>query len=60
MDLESTNGTFIGKEKIEPCRYYELKNSDMINFGHSTREYILMKATDTDAEKFKKFNDNKH
>jgi smad nuclear-interacting protein 1 len=44
MDLESTNGTFINKEKIEPCRYYELKNSDMINFGMSTRDYIIMKV----------------
>jgi smad nuclear-interacting protein 1 len=44
MDLESTNGTQINKEKIEPTRYYELKNNDLINFGHSTRDYILINA----------------
>lgn len=25
MDLESTNGTFLNGEKLEPLRYYELK-----------------------------------
>jgi smad nuclear-interacting protein 1 len=57
MDLESTNSTFLGKEKIEPCRYYELKNYDLINFGFSTRDYILIKVEEVDdAEQMKKFN----
>lgn len=42
MDLESTNGTILNGEKIEPARYYELRTKDIINFGHSTRDYILM------------------
>lgn len=44
MDLESTNGTFIDKERLEPARYYELKNNDLINFGMSTRDYVLLKG----------------
>lgn len=45
MDLESTNGTFINKNKIESARYYELKNYDIINFGFSSRDYIITKVS---------------
>ena len=44
MDLESTNGTLLNKEKIEQARYYELKPLDIINFGYSSRDYVVMKA----------------
>jgi smad nuclear-interacting protein 1 len=44
MDLESINGTFINKTQLEPCRYVELKPNDTINFGMSTRDYILIKV----------------
>ena len=44
MDLESTNGTFINKSKIESSKYYEIKNYDIINFGFSTRDYIITKV----------------
>jgi len=43
MDLESTNGTYLNHEKIEPARYYELIKDDVINFGFSKRDYIVMK-----------------
>eukprot|EP00392_Amoebophrya_sp_AT5.2_P009809 g9837.t1 len=43
MDLESTNGTFLNGERLEPCRYYELLPKDRLNFATSTRDYILMK-----------------
>lgn len=52
MDLESTNGTFINKEKIEPSRYYELKSYDLINFGMSTRDYILIKVENEEDEPY--------
>ncbi|EKD17647.1 uncharacterized protein L3040_003531 [Drepanopeziza brunnea f. sp. 'multigermtubi'] len=42
IDLESANGTLLNKENIPPSRYLELKDKDMIQFGHSTREYVLM------------------
>jgi len=42
IDLESTNGTMLNKDKISPSRYVELRDKDMIQFGHSTREYVLM------------------
>jgi len=42
IDLESTNGTYVNNQRIEPARYYELKEKDMIKFGFSSREYILL------------------
>ncbi|KAK9804905.1 hypothetical protein WJX72_011070 [[Myrmecia] bisecta] len=42
MDLGSTNGTFLNGDRLEPQRYYELYEKDMIRFGNSSREYILL------------------
>ncbi|XP_073003657.1 FHA domain-containing protein DDL isoform X3 [Typha latifolia] len=42
MDLDSTNGTFINENRIEPRRYYELFEKDTIKFGNSSREYVLL------------------
>lgn len=44
MDLESTNGTFINNVRVDSARYYQLKKGDVIKFGSSTREYVLMAA----------------
>lgn len=45
MDLNSTNLTFLNGRKIESSRYIELKEKDVLKFGESTREYVLMCAT---------------
>ncbi|KAF7314505.1 FHA domain-containing protein [Mycena kentingensis (nom. inval.)] len=42
IDLESTNGTFVNGKAIPVSRYYELQPSDVIKFGTSTREYVLL------------------
>lgn len=42
IDLDSANGTSLNKEEISGSRYLELRDKDMIQFGHSTREYVLM------------------
>ncbi|XP_078164169.1 uncharacterized protein LOC144559099 isoform X1 [Carex rostrata] len=42
MDLESTNGTFVNDNRLEPRRYYELMEKDTIRFGNSSREYVLL------------------
>lgn len=42
IDLESANGTFLNGEKIEARRYYELREKDVIKFGFSSREYVLL------------------
>ncbi|KAF9577859.1 hypothetical protein BGW38_006665 [Lunasporangiospora selenospora] len=42
IDLESANGTFVNGSQIPSTRYYELKVSDMIKFGASSREFVLL------------------
>ncbi|XP_011637651.1 smad nuclear-interacting protein 1 [Pogonomyrmex barbatus] len=42
IDLESANGTFVNNVKLEPRRYHELLEKDVIRFGFSTREYVLL------------------
>jgi smad nuclear-interacting protein 1 len=42
MDLESVNKTKLNGEEIPPARYVELRTQDTIQFGLSSREYVLM------------------
>lgn len=42
IDLESGNGTFLNNKKLEPRRYYELKEQDVLKFGFSTRDYVML------------------
>eukprot|EP00930_Biecheleria_cincta_P036958 TRINITY_DN25339_c0_g2_i1.p1 TRINITY_DN25339_c0_g2~~TRINITY_DN25339_c0_g2_i1.p1 ORF type:complete len:312 (+),score=91.45 TRINITY_DN25339_c0_g2_i1:55-990(+) len=42
MDLESINGTFVNGERIETARYLELKEKDVLKFGMSSREFVLL------------------
>ncbi|KAF8312446.1 SMAD/FHA domain-containing protein, partial [Clavulina sp. PMI_390] len=42
IDLESTNGTHVNDTEIPTSRYYELQVGDVIKFGQSTREYVLL------------------
>ena len=44
IDLESTNKTFLNSEEIEAARYYELRTKDVLKFGESQREYVIMKV----------------
>lgn len=42
IDLESANGTFLNNQRIDPRRFYELKEKDVLKFGFSTREYVIL------------------
>jgi smad nuclear-interacting protein 1 len=42
IDLDSQNGTELNGEDIEKSRYFELKDKDMLRFGVSEREYVIM------------------
>ncbi|KAI2634596.1 SMAD/FHA domain-containing protein [Xylaria nigripes] len=44
IDLESANGTLLNSNKAPQSRYLELRDKDMIQFGQSSREYVLMLA----------------
>jgi smad nuclear-interacting protein 1 len=42
IDLESTNGVTLNGTVIDHSRYIELLDKDVIQFGESTREYVIM------------------
>lgn len=42
IDLESANGTFVNNMPIEAKKYVELLEKDVIKFGFSSREYVLL------------------
>lgn len=49
IDLNSTNGTYLNNQRIDPRRYYELKEKDVLKFGFSSREYVLLTETSVDS-----------
>lgn len=50
MDLESANGTYINEGKIEPKKFHELLERDVIKFGFSSREYVILHENSKDDE----------
>jgi smad nuclear-interacting protein 1 len=42
IDLESANGSRVNGERVPEGRYVELKTGDVVVFGDSTREYVVM------------------
>lgn len=42
IDLESANGTRLNGEVVPKSRYVGLVSGDVIRFGDSEREYVLM------------------
>ncbi|MGH0178629.1 UNVERIFIED_CONTAM: hypothetical protein FKN15_077921 [Acipenser sinensis] len=50
IDLGSGNGTYLNNQRIEAQRYYELKEKDVLKFGFSSREYVLLHESSDTAE----------
>ena len=42
IDLESANGTMLNGEKVPPSRYVEVRTGDVVKFGESSREYVVL------------------
>ena len=42
IDLESANGTKVNGELLPERRFVEIRSGDVVAFGDSTREYVLM------------------
>ncbi|KAI9369347.1 SMAD/FHA domain-containing protein [Aspergillus egyptiacus] len=42
IDLESANGSKVNGDVVPAGRYVELRDKDMLQFGSSSREYVLM------------------
>lgn len=50
IDLGSANGTFINNVKMEKQKYHELLERDVIKFGFSSREYVVLHEQSKDDE----------
>lgn len=48
LDMNSANGTFVNNKKIESRKYVELLEKDVIKFGYSSREYVLLHENSKD------------
>ncbi|KJP90074.1 hypothetical protein AK88_00243 [Plasmodium fragile] len=48
LDLSSTNGSYLNNDLIEPNKYYELRQTDILRFGSSAREYVLLHDSSDD------------
>ena len=42
IDLGSANGTFVNSQKIESQKYVQLLEKDVLKFGFSSREYVML------------------
>lgn len=49
LDLDSSNGTKLNNEKVKPLHYYELFERDVLKFGFSSRDYVLLHASSKDS-----------
>jgi smad nuclear-interacting protein 1 len=56
IDLGSTNGTYINNSRIEAQRYYELKEKDVLKFGFSSRDFILLHEESKNDLEFDDYN----
>ncbi|KAF2068283.1 hypothetical protein CYY_010393, partial [Polysphondylium violaceum] len=50
IDLESTNGTIHNGKKIDTAKFYELRSKDVIKFGQSTREFVLLREDSIESD----------
>ena len=50
IDLESANGTYVNNRRITPRSYVELLEKDVVKFGYSSREYVLLHETSKDSD----------
>ncbi|XP_053691386.1 serine/arginine repetitive matrix protein 1 [Sabethes cyaneus] len=50
IDLESANGTFVNNKKIETKKFVELLEKDVLKFGFSSREYVLLHENSKEDE----------
>lgn len=42
IDLESANGTRVNGERVPERRFVEVMSGDVLGFGESTREYVVL------------------
>ena len=42
LDLDSANGTWLNGERVEERRYVEVRGGDVLRWGQSEREYVVL------------------
>jgi smad nuclear-interacting protein 1 len=47
IDLGSSHGTYLNRRRIDPNKYYKLEENDVIRFGESSKEFILLLDLDS-------------
>lgn len=50
LDMSSANGTFVNNKKIDSKKYVELLEKDVLKFGFSSREYVLLHENSKDDD----------
>ena len=50
LDLGSANGTYVNGQRIDAQKYVELLEKDLIKFGFSSREYVLLRDDSVDSD----------
>lgn len=50
IDLDSANGTFVNNQKIESQKYVQVLEKDVLKFGFSSREYVLLHDRSKDCD----------
>jgi len=50
IDLESANGTYVNGKQVDAKRYVELFEKDVLKFGYSSREYVLLHDESRDIQ----------
>lgn len=53
IDLESSNGTYLNNKRIEARKFVELFEKDVIKFGFSTRDYVVLHEDLTESDELK-------
>ena len=50
IDLGSANGTFVNNQKIDARKYVEVLEKDVLKFGFSSREYVVLHDQSKESE----------
>lgn len=50
LDLESANGTYLNNQRIDAKKYVEVLEKDVLKFGYSSREYVMLHENSKDEE----------
>ncbi|CAF3177142.1 unnamed protein product [Rotaria socialis] len=64
IDLGSSHGTYLNRRRIDPDRYYKLEENDVLQFGESSKEFLLLDSDSShkhnnDSKRSHKHHENK-